>query len=125
MYQIFLYGAVGLTSAAVDFSAFFFSLPLVCNNYIVASIIAFSIAVTVNFSLCNSFIFTRNKISLIHAYRRHVSSNILSFLLSILLLKICIQSNFFSSLFIPKVCTAGILMFFNYASARLYSFNNR
>ncbi|MBL4588432.1 GtrA family protein [Candidatus Babeliales bacterium] len=125
MFQIFLYGCVGLTSAATDFIIFFCTLPLLNNNYILASMVAFSIAVTVNFTLCNFFIFKRNNISLLYAYRRHIASNIFSFLLSLLLLKIFIQSRLFPSLIMPKIGTAGILMFFNYTSARFFSFNNQ
>ncbi len=124
MYQLFSYAGVGGVAAVIDFFIFFSVLPYVNNQYIVASCFSFIAGVTTNFTLCNLFLFKRNNISLLHAYRRHFFSNIFSFLCGLGLLHILVQSHLFSSFLIPKVAVAGILMFFNYASARWFSFNN-
>jgi putative flippase GtrA len=124
MYQLFSYFCIGGTAALIDFSVFFSLLPYVNNDYRIASVFSFLAGVSTNFTLCNLFLFKRNNISLLGAYGRHILSNFISFLSGLGLLSLLIHSQKFSSFFIPKICVAGTLMFFNYASARWFSFNN-
>jgi putative flippase GtrA len=124
MRQILLYGCVGSTAALVDFGVFFVCLQWMSLDYKIASVIAFIAAVTVNFLLCNAFVFTRTGISFLSAYARHVSTNIISFLMGLGMLMGLVNWGGIHSLLLPKITIAGLLMFFNYACARWFSFNN-
>ncbi len=123
--QLLRYVFVGGTAAIVDIGSFMVFATLLGIDYRLAVFMSFTLGLTTNFALSNSFVFQRKSLSLKTVYVRQYLSGLLGLAVNEGVMIVLVELLGSENMLVDKVVATACAFFVNFLMVKNFAFNQR